>query len=398
MPRFVLLFLSCAVLFFNGCATSQKPTLTAVEIAKLTYENAPRNEKVRVAVEVGCQLISQGYADEAQSYLLKATDIIEAVYTEDKCSEKAASLWHGESEKIFRGEPYERSLTYLYLGLTFLAQSDFENARNCFRSSSLQDAFAADDQHDSDFYAAQYLEAYCEYSLGNQASCHELLVKVQQHQPALGMIKDDHDFMLMCQTGYAPLKTAEGDYGERLTFGETTDDVWAIEMTVGGERFYVYDTANTFYQAVTRGGRFVDHVLKRKAKYKKTAKVSADVLWTAGTICLIAASQTSDDAQMYLLMAGVGCYAVGGVVHIAGECMNPNADTRSIASFPNRLYFRSCEIPKGSGQVEIRYYGRYLEEVRDPVFISLPVQAAEKLLCSVSEKGVITNWEVGHDE
>lgn len=380
-------------IMFVGCTAPKTESLSAAEKARIAYEKAPEKEKARAAVEQGCHLLKSGEVDEAQRYFIIATDIIEAVYAQDKHAEKAMSLWHGESEKIFRGEPYERSLTYLYLGITYLLQNDFENARACFRRSSIQDAFAADDQHISDFLAAEYLEAYCEYLLGDIKAANVLLNKVQSHQPALGSVQDSHNLMMMCETGSTPMKIATGDYGEKLEFLESPDDVWAIEMLVGNEKRYVYDTANTFYQAVTRGGRFVDHVLKKKAKYKKTAKISADVLWTAGTICLVAAMHTDDDAQMYLLMAAGTCYAVGGVVHIVGECINPNADTRMIATFPGRLYFQSCAIPEQADHLELRYYGRYMDEIRPAIQIPLPNEFDKKLLCAVAPNRITTNWE-----
>ena len=398
MKHSILFCLITSGLILVGCSTTQTKVPSPTEIARKAYEKAPKKEKARVAVEQGCHLLKSGEVDEAQKYFAMATEIIEAVYAQDKNAEKAMSLWHGENEKIFRGEPYERSLTYLYLGITYLLQNDYENARNCFRSSSVQDAFTADDQHTSDFYAADYLEAYCEYLLGDIEAANALLEKVQQHQSALGPIQDQHNLMMMCETGLSPMKIATGDYGEMLEFKESLDDVWAIEMAVGNEKYYVYDTANTFYQAVTRGGRFVDHVLKKKAKYKKTAKISGDVLWTTGTICLIAAMNTNDDAQTYLLIAAGTCYAVGGVVHIAGECMNPNADTRSITTFPGRLYFQSCSVPGNTDCVELRYYGRYMNEVRPAVQIALPDSFDKKMLCSVAPNRITTNWETNHEK
>ena len=96
----------------------------------------------------------------------------------------------------------------------------------------------------------------------------------------------ENNLLFILETGASPNKAHSGQYGELLKFEVQEDPVWAAELTDGIMRWRVYDGANISFQAVTRGGRFVDHILTRKAAFKKASKVSANVLFTLGLISL----------------------------------------------------------------------------------------------------------------
>ncbi|MFP3441488.1 hypothetical protein R0K18_27540, partial [Pantoea sp. SIMBA_133] len=87
-----------------------------------------------------------GYRQEAKNTLTQARLEIENVYADSDAARKARSIWYEEAEKDFKGEPYERAMVYLYLGLIYLEEGDYGNARASFLAGLLQDAFAEEEQ------------------------------------------------------------------------------------------------------------------------------------------------------------------------------------------------------------------------------------------------------------
>jgi tetratricopeptide (TPR) repeat protein len=400
--------------FAAACAREPAPIPSALDAAASAYAAAPENEKVLAANHIALDLMHQGHVAEARDYLLDASAIIEAVFSEDRYAEQAASLWRGESRKIFRGEPHERATTYYHLGICFMMLGDYQNARACFRSAAFQDSFAAEDQDKSDFYLMHYLETVADaQARGNGGDGAQLAGRIGDRRDALVAPDPRHDLLLICETGSHPIKLPEGQYGELLAFSDAGDPVWAIEATFDGERYYVYDGANLFYQAVTRGGRFVDHINRRKATYKKSAYVSANVAWVVAIACFEAAAleyeeesrrqaaadrrggahQSSNvDGAQALLVVGAVAALVGVTFHVIGELITPNADLRTLQTAPNRIYVRSLRAPSGARELTLRYYGQHLNEVKSARTISLPPQRDGLTVLYVTERGEIAPW------
>jgi len=80
----------------------------------------------------------------------------------DKTKEKQAlSIWGNESDKVYKGEPFERAVLYLLYGTCLLNDGDLENALACFKRSLLMDADSSDVQFHSDFPLPMILAAKC---------------------------------------------------------------------------------------------------------------------------------------------------------------------------------------------------------------------------------------------
>ncbi len=178
MKHIIFLFF---VLLFIGCAPqneTQINTKLVVEPQKIynsykKIDNKPeelqdlyvsyladekRNEVLNL-MNLSLYAYQKGYYNDAKLAFDKVLLNIESTYSEDESSEKAKSLWYGEDEKRFIGEPYERSMAYFYRGLLYLKDKDYENARASFKGGLLQDARSEDNQHQSDFKTLLLLEA-----------------------------------------------------------------------------------------------------------------------------------------------------------------------------------------------------------------------------------------------
>ena len=85
-------------------------------------------------------------------------------------AKKARGTFHRESEKVFRGEPYERVMAYFYRGMIYWMEGELDNARACYRSGQLEDADTENKQYASDYVLLDYLDGYITTRLGGDGS------------------------------------------------------------------------------------------------------------------------------------------------------------------------------------------------------------------------------------
>lgn len=388
------LALLCILALLTLSCARPRPPQEPVARAAWEYERAPANGKVLAATKVAKDLLKAGKIQEAQRYYQRAAAIVEAVFSEDAHGKKAESLFHGEDKKIFRGEPYERAMLYHFYGLTYLLMRDWENARNCYRSLLVQDSFAAEQQHQSDFFLADYMEAYCNARL-DEGDMEDTMRRIAMHFEALmNPPTTEKNLLIFYETGRAPDKIQEGQYSHLLAFNVEDDPIWAVEAKMADKRYRIYDAANVSYQAVTRGGRFVDHILRRKAVYKKTANVSANILFVAGLALLVMATQSDGDAQKAFLIAAGVCLALGVTIWLIGKSMNPSADTRMMKGLPNALFMRPCAIPEGAKEIEITTYDRFATpKLIKKKSVALPEDRNQHYVLYVTRDGsLVKNW------
>ena len=66
-------------------------------------------------------------------------------------AELARSNFAREDVKDFKGEPFERAMVFYYLGLSYLALGDFENARTSIKAGEYQDNLSRAEKYQADF-------------------------------------------------------------------------------------------------------------------------------------------------------------------------------------------------------------------------------------------------------
>jgi hypothetical protein len=130
------------------------------------------------------------------------------------------------------------------------------------------------------------------------------------------------------------------------------------------------------FQATTRGGRVMDHILGRKAVFKAATDAAADVA-LAGSV--IAADQARRRDHRGKDAGGSEAAAVGlGVLGVLGKVVSsatrPEADTRQWDNLPQRLSFAAVRLPPGehAGRLEfLDREGRVLAARTRPVNLSV---------------------------
>jgi hypothetical protein len=98
-------------------------------------------------MEIGARAFWRADYATAKPALDDAILRIDSVFSDNANAAKARKLWYDEGSKDFKGEPYERAMVFMYRGLIYLHDADYENARAAFRRGLMQDAFAEEDQN-----------------------------------------------------------------------------------------------------------------------------------------------------------------------------------------------------------------------------------------------------------
>jgi len=116
--------------------------------------------------ELASVYLLSGKNEKAFQTLMAAHESIEGFF--DQKSEKSATrLWGRESEKVFKGEPYERSTLYMMLALCFLEQGNADNALAALKTGMLADSDSEEKTFKEDYALLQFMAAKC-YDLRNE--------------------------------------------------------------------------------------------------------------------------------------------------------------------------------------------------------------------------------------
>jgi hypothetical protein len=110
-------------------------------------------------------------------------------------------------------------------------------------------------------------------------------------------------------------------------------------------------TDDLAYQATTRGGRVMDHILGNKAVFKSTTDTAGNVAMIGG----LATAAASNDRTVQGV--GLGIAAVGLLSKLVSSATVPEADTRTWDNLPRYLSFVCVPLPVGQHVATIQFLG-----------------------------------------
>jgi len=303
----------------------------------------------------------------------EAVRVVGGIIADDAAAKRARSLFGRESSKIFKGEPYERSMLYFYRGLLYYQAGEHDNARACFRSGQLADAYAEEEAARADYAILDYLEGKTDQKYGEDA---EDPFRRAQEDAAGGRFVPStdpaNDLLVIVESGSGPVKSGGGEYDEKLFFSRGQRGGDRVVLYVDGEPVTEAPrpTEDVYYQATTRGGREIDHVLAGKAQFKDVADTAGNVMIVGGA-ALAASGQHRRDKDLTYTGAGI---ALGGLLAkglAAGT--KPEADVRRWDTLPDRLHVFSVRVGPGAHDIRAEVYAggeKIAEAVQRGVTIS----------------------------
>jgi hypothetical protein len=343
-----------ALLLLSGC-------ITQTTVVRLTgnimvdgprmITNGPPRDRVLWQYRTAAAAMDRGQFSYARQLLDDAL-LTTGGISSDKGAKLARSYFHPESAKTFIGEPYERVMAYYYRGILYWMDGEPDNARACFRSAQIQDADAENHQYAADYVILDYLDGLVTAKLGGDGSDAFKRADAETHLAKPPPPEPKANVLFFVEAGPGPYKYASGEYREELHFGVPSAPVHSARIEVDGRTLDAPLTDDLYFQATTRGGRVMDHVLANKAVFKTATDVAGNVGIIGG---VIAASQRDRTSQE----VGIGLIAAGVISKIVSATTTPAADIRVWDNLPRYLGFASVSLPAGPHAAKVEFFDQY---------------------------------------
>ncbi len=344
----------CAAL--TGCRTAEHQSYSAsrtgdpVVDGKAQVAAVPAKDRVLWQCRTAAAAMRRAQFGEAKQLLDDALLTIGNNLGNDKSGRKARSYFSEESKKTFRGEPYERVMAYYYRGILYWMDGEPDNARACFRSGQLQDADAENRQYAADYVLLDYLDGFATAKLGGDGSDALKRAAAESHFGNPPPYDARANVLFFVEFGNGPTKYATGEYNEELRFIPGTSVAQSVSVKIdGGQTLGLRPYDDLTFQATTRGGRVMDHILANKAVFKSTT----DAVGNAGLIGGLVVAGTSRDRTAQEV--GLGLAAAGLVSKIFSAVTTPAADTRSWDNLPQFLSFAAVQLTPGPHSATIEF-------------------------------------------
>lgn len=368
-----------------GCATTAQQSYTKTGDPILdghaAIANAPEKDRVLWQYRTGVAELRKGNYAEAERLfgdaLLRVGGVLEGGGT-DKSAKKSRGYFSEEAKKTFLGEPYERVMAYFYRGILYWMNGQPDNARACFRNGQIQDSDTENREYANDWVLMDYLDGFvtAKYFGGDGA---EAFKRADESFKAGGLppYSTSPNTMVFLEFGNGPKKYATGEYGEQLRFEPGKSPVKGAWVKVENKaiRIVAYDDVN--YQATTRGGRVMDHILANKAVFKS---VTDDVGTAAIISGAVIGTQSRHGAEV-----GLGLVAAGVISKIVAAATTPNADTRTWNNLPGYISFVAIDLPPGPHVATVEFTdaaGNVLQSLTKTINFSVSPQNDAVLFAS----------------
>ncbi|MBI2926898.1 MAG: hypothetical protein HYY24_14475 [Verrucomicrobia bacterium] len=375
---------SLAALAWTGCASPPAPpprTLTGDPVVdgQAMVQDAPAKDKTLWRYRTAVTAMRRGQFGVAKPLLDEALLTLGGILGPEASAKKGRSYFAEEAKKTFIGEPYERVMAYVYRGVLYWMDGEPDNARACFRSAQLTDADTENQAYASDYVLLDYMDGLVTRKLSGDGSD---AFKRAQGLSKIARLPDYNpkaNVLFFVEFGAGPLKYATGQYGQELRFRRGESPVKSALIKTEGLTLPVAACDDLYFQATTRGGRVMDHILANKAVFKSATDAAGDAAILSGAI--LAGSQqgrrnAGDEAGLALVLAGLASKIISATT-------TPAADTRCWDNLPQYLSFALLNLPPGPHVVTIEFlnaHGQVLANLTKTVNLTVPEPPREKVI------------------
>jgi tetratricopeptide (TPR) repeat protein len=340
------------LLALAGCATSNQIVMLTGDImvdGPNAIEHGPRRDKVLWEYRTAAAAMRQGKFDLAKQYLDDALTTLQGIYGPDPDARKARGYFHAEAKKTFIGEPYERSMAYIYRGILYWMDGEPDNARACFRSAELEDSDTENHAYAGDWVLPDYLDGLATAKLAGDGSDAFKRAAASAKNLRLPAYNLKANVLFFVEFGAGPTKYATGQYGEELRFHVIPATIRSAEIRVDSHEFPVAPTDDVWFQASTRGGRAMDHILGNKAVFKSATDTAGNVALIGGlTTAALSRDQTAQEVGLGIALAGL-------VSKVVSAAATPEADIRSWDNLPRYLSFAQLRLSPGQHTATVEF-------------------------------------------
>jgi tetratricopeptide (TPR) repeat protein len=346
-----------------GCATAPgqgeyTPTGDPVVDGLAMLERCPTRDRVLWQYRTALAALRQGQREQAEALMDEALHRLQGIYGPDSDARKSRGYFTRESKKTFLGEPYERAMAYYYRGVLYWMAGELDNARACFRSAQVMDSDTVDRSYSGDYVTCDVLDGWVTSRLGGDGS--DAFARAQESARGADppTYDPDHNVIIFAETGQGPVKYATGQYGEELRFRPGQSRAVRVHVRAGERTLSMEPLDDLTFQATTRGGRVMDHILANKAVFKGTTDAVGNAAIISGAIM---ASQRNRNSSVDEV--GAGLIIAGVLSKLVSAGATPEADTRTWHNLPELLYVGSLALGPG----EHRLVAEFLDAGGKPV-------------------------------
>lgn len=367
------LALVVAMGWLAGCASTSTPSVprtgnVLVDGPRLAAEG-PSQDRLLWLYRTAAAAMRQGDWALARQTLDDALLTLGGINADDPKARAARGLFTEESKKTFLGEPYERSMAYFYRGILYWMDGQPDNARACFRSAEFIDSDTEDKQYAGNWVLFDYLDGLATAKLGGDGSAAAKRAQANARGIVLPALNPAANTLVFLEFGPGPTKFAAGEYREQLKFRTAVSRVRSARVLVNGLTIPVAATDDLNFQATTRGGRVMDHILGKKAVFKSTTDTIGNAAIIGGALTAIAADQNATRN------VGLGIALAGLVSKAISAATKPDADTRCWDNLPQFLSFAALPLPPGPHTARVEFLdgvGQPIASLTKTVQINVP--------------------------
>jgi hypothetical protein len=384
MKIFLSAFCAGTLLLLCGCVTVHEHDVTLsgniLVDGPMMVTNGPVKDRLLWQYRTAAAALRHGDYQLSRQYLDDALTRLGGVYGPDKSAQRARSYFHEEREKNFIGEPYERVMAYYYRGILYWMDGEPDNARACFRSGELEDSSSEGEQYTADYVLLDYLDGLATTKLGDDGS--DAFARAEKESQFVKPPPFDTkaNVLFFLEYGPGPQKYAAGDYGEELHILVRQSPVRSAVIKVEDQTITVGPYDDLGFQATTRGGRVMDHVLEGKAVFKTGTAIAGNIATGVGLeTAMIGADNRNDVATG----VGLGVAAVGIVTQIVSASVTPHADTRAWDNLPRYLSFAALTLPPGPHTATVEFLdqaGQPLANLTKTITIDVSADKHDKVV------------------
>lgn len=380
--RFPIWTVGVSLLVFAGCAT--KPSSSAKSFTgNPAVDAAPARDKILFEYRNALTAMRSGKLDEAKRLLDDAILSMGGISVNDKTAKQARRYFSGENKKTFLGEPYERVMAYYYRGILYWMDGEPDNARACFRSAQVMDSDTENKTYSADYVLLDYLDGLASAKLSGDGADAFKRAQASAKNISLPAYDTKSNVLFFVDYGFGPLKYASGQYGEELRFRDRTSAARSATIKVEGKTIPAVPQDDLYFQATTRGGRVMDHILANKAVFKSATGTAGDAAIISGAVLGSQRGRHSSADEI-----GLGLALAGLVSKVVSAATIPAADVRTWDNLPQYLSFAAFSLPPGQHIAKVEFndaQGHVLAGLTKTVTINIPANSRDSVIY-VSDK------------
>jgi hypothetical protein len=373
--------LLAVLLTVAGCATTAKHQVVLTGDIMVDAPNAiangPPRDRVLWEYRLAAAAMRRGQFALAKQNLDDALLTLGGIYGKDADAKKARGYFHAEARKTFIGEPYERSMAFIYRGMLYWMDGEPDNARACFRSAEFEDSEAQSHEYAGDWVLPEYLDGLATTKLHGDGSDAFKRAQAVAKGVTLPPYLPNANALFFIEFGPGPTKFATGPYGEELRFRTVPSPVVSAELKVDALQIPIAPTDDVNFQATTRGGRVMDHILGNKAVFKSTTDAVGNVALIGGlTTAALSHDRTTQEVGLGIALAGLASKVISAAT-------TPAADTRSWDNLPRYLSFVSLPLPVGQHVATVQFHdsaGQVLPNLTKTITINITTADRDKVV------------------